>query len=146
LRSPSIISLNNLLLLQHIPPASAIRERELTDFGEIRLLHLQSVLDDGNTSVGNNTVNRTESLVDLLEGRLDLLGVSNITLPSLDLDTVLLCEIGGYVVGICSRVEDDCNVCGSSSESLGDCETDTCLLALFHEAEVSDRETVNMLG
>ena len=123
--SAGILSLNKFLHLQHIPPASAIRERELTDFGEIRLLHLQSVLDDGNTSVGNNTVNRTESLVDLFEGRLDLLGVSNITLPSLDLDTVLLCEVGGYVVGICGRVEDDCNVCGSSGESLGDCETDT---------------------
>jgi len=62
----------------------------LTDFGEIRLLHLQSILYNGDTSVGNNTVNGTEGLVNLLEGRLDLFGVSNITLPCLDLDTVLL--------------------------------------------------------
>jgi len=65
-------------------------EMRLTDFGEIRLLHLQSILYNGDTSVGNNTVNGTEGLVNLLEGRLDLFGVSNITLPCLDLDTVLL--------------------------------------------------------
>ena len=70
-------------------------------------------------------MNRSEGLVDLLKGSLDLLGVSNITLPSLDLDTVLLCEVGSYVVGVGGRVEDDCYVCGSSGKGLGDCESDT---------------------
>jgi hypothetical protein len=97
----------------------------LTDFRVIRLLHLQSILDDGNTSIGNNTVNRTESLVNLLKGSLDLFGVSNITLPSLDFNTVLLCEVGCYVVGVGGRVEDDRYVCGSSGEGFGDCESDT---------------------
>ena len=107
------------------PPRTSEPGFELTDFRVIRLLHLQSILDNGNTSVGNNTMNRTESLVNLLEGSLDLLGVSNITLPCLDFNTVLLCEVGCYVVGIFGRVEDDCYVCGSSGEGFGDCESDT---------------------
>jgi hypothetical protein len=70
-------------------------------------------------------VDGTESLVNLLEGRLDLLGVSNITLPSLDLDVVLLGEVGSDVVGILCRVEDDGNVGGGLGEGLGDGESDT---------------------
>jgi hypothetical protein len=127
LTSARLLSSNTLLVLLNpsSPISRANRGSGLTDFRVIRLLHLQSILDDGNTSIGNNTVNRTESLVNLLKGSLDLLGVSNITLPSLDLDTVLLCEVGCYVVGVGGRVEDDCYVCGSSGEGFGDCESDT---------------------
>ena len=134
--SAKLLSPNTILAFQLVLRVSrANRTSGLTDFREIRLLHLQSILDNGNTSVGNNTMNRTKSLVNLLESSLDLLGVSNITLPSLDFNTVLLCEIGCYVVGIFGRVEDDCYVCGSSGEGFGDCESDTCLLALLCEAE-----------
>jgi hypothetical protein len=103
-------------------------ERWLTDFCVVRLFHVQSILYDGNTSVGNNTVNRTKGLVNLLEGRLDLFSVSNITLPRLDLDTVLLGEVGSDVVGVLGRVEDDGNVGGSLGEGLGDGVSDTCRL------------------
>lgn len=77
----------------------------------------------------------TESLVDLLEGSLDLLDVSYITLPCLDLDTVLLGEILCDVVGIFGGVEDDCDICGSSGKSLGDCKSDTCESVRSKEAD-----------
>lgn len=73
-------------------------------------------------------MNGTECLVNLLEGRLDLFGVSNITLPCLDLDTVLLGEIGSDVVSVLGRVEDDGNVGGSLGEGLGNGVSDTCKL------------------
>jgi hypothetical protein len=70
-------------------------------------------------------VNGTESLVNLLEGRLDLFGVSDITLPCLDLDIVLLGETVRDVVGVLGRVEDDGNVGGSLGKGLRDGESDT---------------------
>ena len=73
-------------------------------------------------------MNGTECLVNLLEGRLDLFGVSNITLPCLDFDTVLLGEIGSDVVGVLGRVEDDGDVGRSLGEGLGDGVSDTCKL------------------
>jgi hypothetical protein len=76
-------------------------------------------------------MNGTEGLVNLLEGRLNLLGVSNITLPGLDLDVVLLGEVGSNIVGVLGRVEDDGNVGGSLGEGLGDGVSDTCGSACF---------------
>lgn len=104
----------------------ASQKTRLTDFAEVGLLHVQSILDDRYTGVGDDAVNGTESLVNLLEGRLDLLGVADVTLPCLDLDVVLLGEVGSDVVCVLGAVENDGDVGGSLGEGLGDSKPDTC--------------------
>ena len=47
-------------------------------------------------------------------------------MPCLDLDAVLLGEVGSDVVGVLGAVEDDGNVGGGLGEGLGDGESDTC--------------------
>jgi len=97
----------------------------LTDKGEVLLLHVQSVLDDRDTGVGNETGDGAHLLVDLGKGLLDDVGVSDITLPGLALDAVLLGEVGSDLLSVLGRVVDDGNVGVGLGEGLGDGFTDT---------------------
>lgn len=78
-------------------------------------------------------MNGAEGLVNLLEGGLDLFGVSDITLPSLDLDIVLLGEVGSNVVSVLGRVEDDGNVGRGLGEGFGNGESDTWMSVLVRK-------------
>jgi hypothetical protein len=64
-----------------------------------------------------------------LEGGLDELGVSDVTLPGLDLDAVLLGDLRGDLGGVLGRVVDDGDVGAGLGERLRDGSADTSVTA-----------------
>ena len=70
-------------------------------------------------------MNRSKRLVNLFKGALDLVDISDIALPCLDLDIVLFSKSLGDLVCVLGRVEDDGDVGVGLGKSLGDGESDT---------------------
>ena len=101
----------------------------LTDKRKVLLLHLQGVLDDRDTGVGHQASDGAERLVNLLEDLLDELWVSDVALPRLDLDAVLLGDLGRDLLGVLGRVVDDGDVGRGLGEGLGDGTADTSVTA-----------------
>lgn len=73
---------------------------DVKDLLEVVGGEFESGLDDRDTRVGSDGVDGTEVLLDLGEGRLDLVRVSDVALVGLNLAVVLLGEVSSDFLGI----------------------------------------------